>query len=45
MDADRFCRDCVFFFSYVQPKQKGGVGGMWQDADELADVNGTYVSW
>ncbi|KAF2165048.1 hypothetical protein M409DRAFT_24434 [Zasmidium cellare ATCC 36951] len=31
--------DCVFFFSYVQPKQKGGVGGMWKEADELAEVN------
>lgn len=33
-------RDHVFFFSYVQPKQKGGVGGMWREADELAEVNG-----
>lgn len=34
------CRDHVFFFSYVQPKQEGGVGGMWSDADALAEVNG-----
>lgn len=32
-------RDHVFFFSYVQPKQKGGIGGMWEDADALAEVN------
>jgi nucleoside-diphosphate-sugar epimerase len=31
--------DYVFFFSYMQPKQKGNVLGMWSNADELAKVN------
>lgn len=31
--------DHVFFFSYTQPQQKGGVIGMWSDADALAKVN------
>lgn len=32
--------DHVFFFSYMQPRQKGGILSMWSDADALADVNG-----
>ncbi|KAK4505209.1 hypothetical protein PRZ48_003172 [Zasmidium cellare] len=28
---------------YVQPKLKGGVGGMWKEADELAEVNGFHI--
>jgi hypothetical protein len=33
--------DHVFFFSYTQPDQKGGVLGMWSDADALAKINGS----
>ena len=29
----------AFFFSYTQPAQKGGVLGMWSEADELAKTN------
>ena len=36
--------DHVFFFSYVQPTQKGGVTGMWSDADALAEVNTKLIS-
>ena len=32
--------DHVFFFSYMQTTQKGGILSMWSDADALADVNG-----
>ena len=32
-------RDHVFFFSYTQPQQKGGVLSMWSDADAMAEVN------
>lgn len=38
-----FCSDHVFFFSYVQPAQKGGVLGMWSNADELAKVNADLI--
>lgn len=37
--ADMQHSDHVFFFSYTQPQQKGGVLGMWSDADALAKVN------
>lgn len=36
--------DHVFFFSYVQPTQKGGVTGMWSDADALAEINTSLIS-
>ncbi|KAH8893047.1 hypothetical protein GQ53DRAFT_861451 [Thozetella sp. PMI_491] len=36
--------DHIFFFSYMQPARKGGVLGMWSEADELAKVNGNLVS-
>lgn len=36
--------DHVFFFSYTQPDQKGGVLGMWSDADALAKVNADLIS-
>ncbi|KAK4959259.1 hypothetical protein LTR10_004061 [Elasticomyces elasticus] len=36
--------DYVFFFSYMQPKQKGDVLGMWSNADELAKVNTALLS-
>ncbi|KAK5175839.1 uncharacterized protein LTR77_000979 [Saxophila tyrrhenica] len=35
--------DHVFFFSYTQPQQKGGLLGMWSDADALAKVNCTFL--
>lgn len=31
--------DHAFFFSYTQPAQKGGVLGMWSEAEELAKIN------
>jgi nucleoside-diphosphate-sugar epimerase len=31
--------DHVLFFSYAQPSQKGGIGGMRSDADALSDPN------
>ena len=37
--ANSVDRDHVFFFSYMQPQQKGGVLNMWSDADALAKVN------
>lgn len=40
--ANCLYRDHVFFFSYTQPQQKGGLLGMWSDADALAKVNCTY---
>lgn len=36
--------DHVFFFSYVQPSQQGGVTSMWSDADALADVNTRLIA-
>ncbi|KXT03399.1 hypothetical protein AC579_3967 [Pseudocercospora musae] len=36
--------DYVFFFSYTQPRQKGGVLGMWADADALAEVNNALIA-
>lgn len=36
--------DHVFFFSYTQPQQKGGVLSMWSDADALAKVNSDLLS-
>ncbi|KAI1609398.1 hypothetical protein EDD37DRAFT_640460 [Exophiala viscosa] len=35
--------DHVFFFSYMQPVQKGGVLNMWSDAEELTRVNGDLL--
>ncbi|KAK5226439.1 hypothetical protein LTR47_009117 [Exophiala xenobiotica] len=35
--------DHVFFFSYMQPAQKGGILGMWSDADELTKVNASLL--
>ncbi|CAK7235566.1 hypothetical protein SBRCBS47491_009336 [Sporothrix bragantina] len=35
--------DYVFFFSYMQPKQKGGTLNMWSDAEELATINGNLM--
>jgi hypothetical protein len=35
----RFGRDYAFFFSYMQPEQKGNILGMWSNADALAEVN------
>ena len=36
--------DFVFFFSYTQPRQTGGVLSMWSDADALAKVNSDLIS-
>ncbi|XMA16762.1 hypothetical protein WAI453_009553 [Rhynchosporium graminicola] len=36
--------DHVFFFSYMQPSQKGGILSMWSDADILADVNAKLLN-
>ncbi|KIX06599.1 uncharacterized protein Z518_04575 [Rhinocladiella mackenziei CBS 650.93] len=36
--------DYVFFFSYMQPQQKGNVLGMWSNADELAKVNADLLA-
>ncbi|PVH72836.1 NAD(P)-binding protein [Cadophora sp. DSE1049] len=36
--------DHVFFFSYMQPTQKGGILSMWSDADALADVNAKLIN-
>lgn len=41
LNPDGGCSDYVFFFSYAQPKQQGGVTGMWSDAEALVDVNST----
>ncbi|CAK7231712.1 hypothetical protein SCUCBS95973_008011 [Sporothrix curviconia] len=35
--------DYVFFFSYMQPQQKGGTLNMWSDAEELAKINGDLM--
>ncbi len=34
--------DYVFFFSYMQPSQKGNILGMWSNADALAETNGKF---
>lgn len=39
-----FSSDHVFFFSYTQPQQAGGVLNMWSDADALAKVNSDLIS-
>ncbi|KIW44375.1 uncharacterized protein PV06_05389 [Exophiala oligosperma] len=35
--------DYVFFFSYMQPSQEGGILGMWSNADALAEVNASLL--
>jgi nucleoside-diphosphate-sugar epimerase len=39
LTSEKLCSDHVFFFSYVQPVQKGNILGMWSNADELAKAN------
>lgn len=41
---DGFNSDHVFFFSYTQPQQKGGVLNMWSDADALAKINSWFAA-
>lgn len=38
-NAEKVYSDHVFFFSYMQPQQVGGVLNMWSDADALSKVN------
>ncbi|KAK5274519.1 hypothetical protein LTR99_004773 [Exophiala xenobiotica] len=35
--------DYVFFFSYMQPSQKGNILGMWSNADALAETNAALL--